>query len=106
MSLILRKIAEGDWPNWQRLWRDYLKFYETTLPDSVFKIAFERLCGLDPRFFGFLAVQNETPVGLAHCICDESYWVPEGRVYLQDLYADPEVRGTGIGCCVNGCSIG
>ena len=97
MSLILRKIAESDWPHWQRLWGDYLKFYETTLPDSVFRIAFERLCGPDPRFFGFLAILHETPVGLAHCICDESYWVPEGRVYLQDLYADAEVRGTGVG---------
>ena len=97
MSLILRKIAEGDWSHWQRLWRDYLKFYETTLPDSVFKTAFHPLIGSDPRFFGFLALKDDVAVGLAHCICDESYWVPEGRVYLQDLYADPEVRGSGIG---------
>lgn len=97
MSLILRKIEDSDWPHWRRLWTDYLSFYETTLPDSVHETAFQRLTGPDPRFFGFLAVKDATPVGLANCICDESFWHPDGRVYLQDLYADPEVRGLGVG---------
>jgi GNAT superfamily N-acetyltransferase len=97
MSLILRKIESSDHLAWHRLWNAYLTFYETSLRETVYAATFARLTGDDPRFFGFLAVQDGQPVGLAHCICDESFWSPEGRVYLQDLYADPAVRGTGVG---------
>jgi hypothetical protein len=84
MSLILRQIESGDRLQWHRLWTNYLTFYESTLPESVYTTTFERLTGPDPRFFGFLALKDGQAVGLAHCICEESFWVPEGRVYLQD----------------------
>ena len=36
-------------------------------------------------------------VGLAHYLFHRSCWTLNDICYLQDLYADPEVRGTGIG---------
>jgi len=97
MSLIIRQIERADRDEWRRLWSAYLQFYDTTLPESVFDAAFGRLTSDDPRFQGRLAVQDDKPVGLVHFLFDESFWQPEGRIYLQDLYADPDARGKGIG---------
>lgn len=97
MSLIIRQIEPTDQSEWRRLWTAYLQFYDSTLPDRVYETAFARITGEDPRFNGLLAVHDGKPVGLVHFIHDESFWHPEGRIYLQDLYADPEIRGQGIG---------
>ncbi|NNF92000.1 MAG: GNAT family N-acetyltransferase, partial [Boseongicola sp.] len=37
------------------------------------------------------------PVGLAHYLFHRHGWSVADVCYLQDLYADPEVRGQGIG---------
>ncbi|ARE38917.1 Acetyltransferase [Rhodovulum sp. P5] len=44
-----------------------------------------------------LALIGGQPVGLVHFIFHKHCWKPEGVCYLQDLYADAEVRGKGVG---------
>ncbi|MEO8530382.1 MAG: GNAT family N-acetyltransferase [Deltaproteobacteria bacterium] len=97
MSLNIRPIVQADRDAWHRLWTAYLHFYGTALPETTFASAFARLTGEDPRFSGFLAMLDDVPVGLVHLIFDESFWHPEGRIYLQDLYVDPDIRGKGVG---------
>ena len=98
MNLRIRAIAAGDRSDWGRLWRDYLAFYETELPEAVYDSTFARLIGGDPQDFnGFLAVLDGRPVGLAHFLYHRHGWKIENTCYLQDLYADPDVRGTGVG---------
>ncbi len=36
-------------------------------------------------------------MGLVHYIFHDHCWRPEGVTYLQDLFADPEIRGHGVG---------
>ncbi len=96
--LIIRAIAPTDEPDWRRLWRDYLAFYETELPEEVFATTFARLTsGLPGEYRGLLALREGRPVGLAHYLFHRSCWSVADTCYLQDLYADPEVRGLGIG---------
>lgn len=97
-ALTIRPLAPGDAAAWRRLWRDYLAFYETVLPEEVYAATWARLMGAefyDPR--GLLALRGDEPVGLVHFILHRTCWKVEHACYLQDLYADPAVRGSGVG---------
>lgn len=100
----IRPIMAADEPDWRRLWRLYLEFYETSLPDEVYQSTFSRIVGAhdageatfyEPR--GMLALVDGQPAGLVHYIYHRHGWKLEPVCYLQDLYASPDVRGTGVG---------
>ena len=94
---LIRPLTETDRPEWDRLWTAYLSFYETELPSATYDHTFARLTGDDPAMHGLIAEQDGAAVGLVHYIFHDHCWRPEGVTYLQDLYADPAVRGTGVG---------
>ncbi|MDR6755645.1 GNAT superfamily N-acetyltransferase [Mycoplana sp. BE70] len=97
-GLVIRPVAADDEAAWRRLWTAYLAFYETVLPEEIYRSTFARLTGGGANeFAGLLAVLDGKPVGLAHYLFHRSCWTTNNVCYLQDLYADPEVRGTGIG---------
>lgn len=94
----IRPVARGDEAEWRRLWRAYLAFYETEVPDAVYRVSFDRLTGGAPREYrGFLALRDGRPVGLAHYLFHRHMWSIADICYLQDLYADPDMRGRGVG---------
>ena len=98
MTLQIRALLREDEANWRRLWRDYLAFYETELPEQVYDVYFERLLGNDPHdYHGLIADVDGRPVGLTHYLFHRHGWKIENTCYLQDLYADPQVRGQGVG---------
>ncbi|MDO6589665.1 GNAT family N-acetyltransferase [Loktanella sp. D2R18] len=95
---IIRPLQEADKSAWAALWSDYLTFYKTSLPSEVYDVTFARLIDNDPQdFTGLLAVQDGTPVGLVHFLFHRHCWRIENTCYLQDLFAAPAVRGTGVG---------
>ena len=94
----IRPLTHADESDWRRLWTGYLAYYETSVPEDVYASTFARLLGDDPQDFNCLvAEQDGTLVGLTHYLFHRHAWKVENTCYLQDLYADPEVRGTGIG---------
>ena len=94
----IRPLTAADKPEWVRLWRAYLAFYETELPQNVYDTYFDRLLGDDPQDFrGLIAEVDGQPVGLTHFVFHRHGWKIENTCYLQDLYADPGVRGQGVG---------
>lgn len=100
-SLTIRPIERADRPHWERLWRGYIDFYKSTLPDEMYDLAFDRLLSGDlGKFQGFLALDGDKPVGLVHYLFHRHGWKKEQVCYLQDLYADPDVRGKGIGAAL------
>lgn len=94
----VRFLRESDRQAWERLWTGYLEYYETTVPAEVYDTTFARLLGDDPQDFnGLIAEVDGTPVGLTHYLFHRHAWKVENVCYLQDLYADPSARGTGVG---------
>ncbi|WP_299962230.1 GNAT family N-acetyltransferase [uncultured Roseobacter sp.] len=94
----VRPLRQEDKPQWSSLWTAYLAFYETTRPPEIFDLYFERLLGDDPQDFNALVAEEDGKLlGLTHYVFHRHGWSEENVCYLQDLYADPEVRGTGIG---------
>ncbi|MGX5721218.1 N-acetyltransferase family protein [Shinella zoogloeoides] len=97
--VVVRPLHKDDEGEWRRLWTAYLAFYETVLPEEIFASTFARLTGeaVEGEYRGLLATLDGKPVGLAHYLFHRSCWTINSICYLQDLFADPEVRGSGIG---------
>ncbi|MDJ0822345.1 MAG: GNAT family N-acetyltransferase [Paracoccaceae bacterium] len=97
-TVIVRALRAEDEDAWRALWKDYLAFYETSVPDVVYASTFERLLGDDPRDFSALVAEHDgRVVGLTHYLFHRHAWRIEEVCYLQDLYALPDMRGKGVG---------
>lgn len=97
-AVTIRPLKAQDQPEWRRLWTAYLDFYETSVSEEVYAIAFARLLSDDDREFkGLIAEVGDTPVGLAHFLYHRSLWTVEDTCYLMDLFSDPNMRGKGVG---------
>ena len=100
-NVTVRKLAKSDHADWRRLWTAYLEFYETTLSEEIYSTTWQRLFTegeFEPK--GFIATLNGKAVGLTHYLYHRSGWSLVNNCYLQDLFADPDVRGKGIGAAL------
>jgi GNAT superfamily N-acetyltransferase len=100
-SLEIRSFEKSDHAEWRRLWTAYLEFYESTVPEEVYETTWRRLFTegeFEPK--GFVAILDGKAVGLTHYMFHRSAWLVENKCYLQDLFADPEIRGKGIGAAL------
>ena len=97
-KVTIRPIRPEDQAEWRRLWTDYLTFYESSVPAAVYATSFARLMGDDPHdYHGLIAECDGKPCGLVHYLFHRHMWKIENTCYLQDLYADPDMRGKGVG---------
>ena len=94
----IRPLHMDDRPEWAEMWCDYLAFYETEVSQKIYDSTFARLIGDDPQDFScFIAETDGKIVGLTHYLFHRHNWTLDNTCYLQDLYARPETRGTGVG---------
>ncbi len=97
-AIHIRSLRATDRVAWQALWTGYLGFYESEVDAAVYETTFARLLGDDDQdFHCLIAEQDGQPVGLTHYLFHRHCWRVENVCYLQDLYADPSVRGIGVG---------
>jgi GNAT superfamily N-acetyltransferase len=97
-AILVRPLQKTDHAEWRRLWTAYLEFYETSVPEEVYETTWARL--FDGGHFepaGMIALAGDKPVGLVHYIMHRTCWSTADNCYLQDLYADPHMRGKGVG---------
>jgi GNAT superfamily N-acetyltransferase len=97
-SFDIRPLGRRDRPGWGVLWRGYLDFYAADIDTSHDDVLFDRL--LDPALAnmqGWVAEDDAGLMGLVHIIVHAHSWRAADVTYLQDLFALPRVRGTGVG---------
>jgi GNAT superfamily N-acetyltransferase len=97
----IRPLSRTDNAEWRRLWTAYLTFYKATVSEDVYRTTWERLFTegeFEPK--GFLALFDGRPVGLTHYLYHRSCWSVVNNCYLQDLFADEDVRGKGVGAAL------
>jgi GNAT superfamily N-acetyltransferase len=80
---------------WEDLWNEYQVFYGVVLPASVTESTWQRLH--DGRVHCLGARDEGRLVGIAHFLYHEDTWSTTPACYLQDLYVDSAVRGSGCG---------
>jgi GNAT superfamily N-acetyltransferase len=89
-------LRHSERARWGELWREYQEFYGTTIPAEVTTSLWARLH--DGRVHGLGARDSaDQLVGIVHFLYHEDTWSTARACYLQDLYVDPGVRGTGCG---------
>jgi GNAT superfamily N-acetyltransferase len=97
-AVTVRPLQATDKDQWSGLWTGYLAYYETSRPQAIHDLYFDRLLGDDPQDFnGLVAESRGRLVGLTHYLFHRHGWSEANTCYLQDLYADPSVRGQGVG---------
>ncbi len=98
MTTTIRPLRAEDEAEWRRLWTGYLEYYETSVPEEVYRTTFARLLGDDPHdYHGLVAEQGGKLIGLTHYLFHRHCWRVENVISLQDLYVDPQARGSGAG---------
>lgn len=80
------------------MWADYLTFYDTTVTAEVYAATFARLLSNDEQEFSCLVLDTGDGLGgLVHFLFHRDTWTIANTCYLEDLYVDPALRGTGLG---------
>jgi GNAT superfamily N-acetyltransferase len=98
MAVTVRALQKADHEEWRRLWTAYLEFYNATVSEEVYQTTWKRLFAereFEPK--GFIALLDGKAVGLTHYLYHRTCWSLVDNCYLQDLFADPAVRGKGVG---------
>ena len=90
-------LTRDKYDEWHPLWQGYLTFYEANLSDEITKNNWKRFHDENEPVFALGAFIDGKLVGFVHYIFHRTNWSLTDACYLQDLYADPEVRGKGIG---------
>ena len=94
----IRPLAANDFAQWSGLWRQYLEFYQSSVPQTVYETTFDRLIDAkNTAQNALVADQAGTLVGLVHFIYHPHNWRVENVCYLQDLFTAPNTRGQGVG---------
>ena len=92
----ITRLTQDDRARWAELWTGYLTFYETVLPPETYDLTWRRL--FDGRIHGFGARDaGGRLIGITHYMYQETAWSAAPMCYLQDLYVDAALRGTGAG---------
>ncbi|CAM8626114.1 GNAT family N-acetyltransferase [Candidatus Planktophila dulcis] len=97
MSTSIRPIKAGDKQRWLVLWQGYLDFYKTVVPAEQTERTWTRIMDPDFNMKCAVAERDETLVGFTTYNLQNSTWSPNGHCYLEDLFVDPAVRGSGAG---------
>lgn len=93
----VQPLREADRAVWAQLWRGYLDFYKTQLDETQYTLTWQRIHDPAEPQFGYLAEVAGTVEGLVHIIFHRSGWTDAPSCYLQDLYVNPQARGTQVG---------
>ena len=99
--LRIRPINTLDYEGWLPLWDGYNAFYgrqgATALDLNITQTTWARFLNDHEPVDAFVAEENGQLVGLVHFIFHRSTTRLSDVCYLQDLYVNKDLRGTGIG---------
>jgi GNAT superfamily N-acetyltransferase len=99
-AIVVTELRAGDRARWAELWRGYLDFYETSLPEQIYTHTWQRLIAPESPIRGFgarLGDAHAPLVGITHYLFHAHAWSAKEVCYLQDLFVDASVRGHGAG---------
>ncbi|MFG0381985.1 GNAT family N-acetyltransferase [Pseudomonas sp. zbq_18] len=95
--LDIRAVKADDHAAWLPLWQGYQRFYKTEIASETSALTWQRFLDPTEPMHAALAWQNGRAVALVHWIFHRSCWTCGDYCYLQDLYVDENLRGSGIG---------
>jgi GNAT superfamily N-acetyltransferase len=94
MKYVIAPLQPADRARWEQLWSEYQLFYKVDLPTAVTERTWQRLHSGKVRGLGARDSADRLQ-GIVHFLFHEDTWSVAPASYLQDLYVDPQARGTG-----------
>ncbi len=95
--ITVRRVARADRRPWEELWRGYNRFYERTIPSATTDRLWSRFFRPDESVHALVAERDGQIVGIVHYLFHRSTSLVGPTCYLQDLFAAPHARGSGVG---------
>ncbi len=97
-TVAIRPFQRDDFDAWYPLWRGYQAFYKVDIARATSEITWRRLLDTDEPMHGAFALDDTgRPLAFVHYIEHRSCWTVGNYCYLQDLFAEPSMRGKGYG---------
>jgi len=96
-AIVIRQLRPRERADWEPLWRDYLEFYQTSVPNEVYDTTWARLHDPAEPMWLLGATVDGKLRGIVHYIYQRSCWTVRDYCYLQDLFVAREARKLGIG---------
>ena len=98
MKISVRPVEATDEGPWLALFRDYITFYEATVPEDVIALTWQRLLSRADNMMALVAADEAgRALGIAALVFHRSTWSPSWYCYLEDLFVAPVARGSGVG---------
>jgi GNAT superfamily N-acetyltransferase len=98
MKISVRPVEATDEGPWLSLFRDYIAFYEATVPEDVIALTWQRLLSRADNMMALVATdETGRALGIAALVFHRSTWSPSWYCYLEDLFVAPAARGSGVG---------
>jgi ribosomal protein S18 acetylase RimI-like enzyme len=94
---VVRWARAEDEATWRNLWQQYVRFYESEVAESVTAHTWGRILAQAEGMIGRVAERDGRVVGFSVSIVHARSWTVEPACYLEDLFVDPDVRGSGAG---------
>jgi GNAT superfamily N-acetyltransferase len=98
-NINIRPACQNDRPQWDPLWRDYIRFYESMMTDEQTETLWQRIHDPENAIQCRVAEDSQAGklVGMVHFFPHASTWNINPVCYLNDLFVSNEIRGAGIG---------
>jgi len=93
----VRRIEARDEPPWRELFAQYTRFYEREPDEAITRHVWSRIMDPAAPVHAIVAADGEGVVGIANYLLHESTGAIAPVCYLQDLFVDPAMRGSGAG---------
>ncbi|HEY8048878.1 MAG TPA: GNAT family N-acetyltransferase [Ramlibacter sp.] len=93
----IRSALPSDEAAWRKLWRGYLDFYSSNIPEEITARTWQRILDPDSAVMCVVAEVDGQVAGFANCVVHENTWETQAICYLEDLYVEPGARGHGVG---------
>jgi GNAT superfamily N-acetyltransferase len=98
VTMAIRRIEARDEKRWRELWDGYTRFYERSPSEAITRHTWARIMDTASSVHSIVAENNdEGIVGIANYIVHENTSTLTPVCYLQDLFVDPNFRGSGVG---------
>jgi GNAT superfamily N-acetyltransferase len=95
--IAIRPLRRDERADWQPLWKGYLDFYKTTVPNEVYDTTWARLHDANEPMNLLGSFVDGRLRGIVHYIYHRSCWTIGNYCYLQDLFVAEEARKLGLG---------
>ena len=95
--MIIRPVRPTDRDAWQKLWSDYLEFYQSSLPAEVTETTWRRFFDGAEPMHALVAADKASGelLGFTHVVFHRGTWSVGDFCYLEDLFVAEHARQRG-----------